>query len=472
MTLRPIRWLALATVLFTLFGLAWLPAASAQSARERIPLLPIVFVHGSSGSAAQFETQAMRFTSNGYPQALLYAFDYDTSVALTENAAQVQAQLDAFIDDVLEETGASQVNAIGHSRGTFVWTTYLDNYPGGAAKVARYANLDGRSQPTLPGGVPTIGVWGEWNSGGEYARVPGLTQIGPDPANNFHYPNKGHTEVATSAEAFARMYRFFTGVAPATTDVVPEAPNRVTVAGRAVVFPQNTGYAGATLELWRLHDRSGQRVGRRPLWSQTLDASGEFGPLPVNGLKHYEFALVREDGSVHHFYQQPFTRSNHFLRLNTSVPNTGLEAFVPKGDFSQALVFSRQREFWGDQGHLTDLLSINGAQLLTPAIAPRTGVTIGVYAYDQGLDGQSDLGKGELFPFNAITFISAGDLFIPAAPNGEGTTRVRLQPRGSGQLIELNVPNWPSSRHRVSVQFRDFVQRQYDFADYPRHWAR
>lgn len=472
MTLRPTRWLALATCLLTLLGFVWLPAASAQSAGERIPLLPIVFVHGSSGSAAQFETQAMRFTSNGYPQALLFAFDYDTSVGLQENAAQVQAQLDAFIDSVLEETGASQVNAIGHSRGTFVWTTYLDNYPGGAAKVARYVNIDGRSQQTLPGGVPTLGIWGEWNSGGEYARAPGLTQIGPDPSNNIHYPNRGHTEVATSAEAFARMYRFFTGAAPATTDVVPEAPNRVTVAGRAVIFPQNTGYASATLELWRLHDRTGQRIGRRPLWSQTLDASGKFGPLPVNGLKHYEFALVREDGSVHHFYQQPFTRSDHFLRLNTSVPNTGLEAFIPKGDFSQALVFSRQREFWGDQGHLTDLLSVNGAQLLTPAIAPRTGVNLGVYAYDQGLDGQSDLGKGELAPFNLVTFISAGDLFIPAAPNGAGVTRLRLQSRGSGQLIELNVPNWPSSRHRVSVQFRDFVQAQYDFADYPRHWAR
>ena len=31
--------------------------------------LPIVFVHGTSGSAAQFETHAMRFTSNGFAQA-------------------------------------------------------------------------------------------------------------------------------------------------------------------------------------------------------------------------------------------------------------------------------------------------------------------------------------------------------------------------------------------------------------------
>ena len=28
---------------------------------------PIIFVHGFAGSAAQFESQAMRFTTNGYP---------------------------------------------------------------------------------------------------------------------------------------------------------------------------------------------------------------------------------------------------------------------------------------------------------------------------------------------------------------------------------------------------------------------
>ena len=54
--------------------------------------LPIVFVHGQSGSAQQFETQAMRFTSNGYPQDLLYAFEYDTSLPTNPTA-----DLDAFI---------------------------------------------------------------------------------------------------------------------------------------------------------------------------------------------------------------------------------------------------------------------------------------------------------------------------------------------------------------------------------------
>jgi triacylglycerol esterase/lipase EstA (alpha/beta hydrolase family) len=36
-------------------------------------LRPVVFVHGSSGSGAQYESQAMRFASNGYPASYVRA---------------------------------------------------------------------------------------------------------------------------------------------------------------------------------------------------------------------------------------------------------------------------------------------------------------------------------------------------------------------------------------------------------------
>jgi len=41
--------------------------------------MPVIFVHGGAGSAAQFESQAMRFTSNGYPAECIMAFEYDSS---------------------------------------------------------------------------------------------------------------------------------------------------------------------------------------------------------------------------------------------------------------------------------------------------------------------------------------------------------------------------------------------------------
>jgi pimeloyl-ACP methyl ester carboxylesterase len=355
-------------------------AEAAPPAQTDDALRPVVFVHGQSGSAQQFETQAMRFTSNGYPQELLYAFEYDTS-----SFVNPLSDLDAFLDGVLAETGADQVYAVGHSRGTSVWTGYLDDPTfDGPEKVAKYVNVDGRSPEELPGGVPTIGIWGEWNTAGSGFNRRGDTdaQIGPDPEDNYYFGTKSHTEVMTSAEAFGVMYEFLTGDAPGTTDVVPEPPGRVSVSGRAVIFPENIGVDGGVLDVWRVAADTGQRVDDEPLYSSPIDQSGEFGPVGVNGLKSYEFAVTRPDGSVHHFYFEPFSRSDHFLRLNTSVPGTGLGSFIPPTDESSGFVVSRQREFWGDQGAGSDQLLVDGVNVLNGVTSPRVGVNLAVFGYD------------------------------------------------------------------------------------------
>jgi triacylglycerol esterase/lipase EstA (alpha/beta hydrolase family) len=64
----------------------------------------------------------MRFTSNDYPQEMLFAFEYNTGAS--ENPLD---DLDAFVDGVLAESGAEKVYAVGHSRGTTVWTSYLED---------------------------------------------------------------------------------------------------------------------------------------------------------------------------------------------------------------------------------------------------------------------------------------------------------------------------------------------------------
>lgn len=453
----------LATLVVALAGFT--AGALASSHTNGGAPLPVVFVHGQSGSAQQFETQAQRFTSNGYPQHLLYAFEYDTSSPLNP-----LSDLDAFLDMVLAETGAEKVYAIGHSRGTTVWTGYLED-PSfqGAGKVAKYVNIDGRTLANLPGGVPTIGIWGEWNTADSGYNRRGNTnaQIGPDPADNFYFGTKSHTETTTSAEAFGVMYEFLTGHAPATTDVVPEPPGQVTVAGRAVIFPANVGYPGATVEVWRVDPATGHRIGSRPHATFPIDASGDFGPLKLNGLKHYEMAVVRPGTpeTTHHFYFEPFSRSDHFVRLNTSLPNQGLEAFVPNDAGRTNLVITRQREFWGDQGASSDQLRIDGLNILQANTSPRTGVNLAVFAHDDGLDGATDLDKGELFPFNLLTFLTAVDVAIQASPDASGSVAVSDNPRGSGRVTIVNVPNWPSDIHRITVQFRDDDQQVERFTD-------
>ena len=82
------------------------------------------------------------------------------------------------------------------------------------------------------------------------------------------------------------------------------------------------------------------------------------------------------------------------------------------------------------------------------------GANQAVFVYDDGDDRVTDLGKGELPPFNAIPFLTAADVFVPADPEGRGTVDVRLVTRGGAEK-RLRTPNSPSTVDRKSVMFRD-----------------
>jgi pimeloyl-ACP methyl ester carboxylesterase len=452
------------------------PVANAAADHER--RLPIVFVHGNSGSAAQFETQFQRFASNGYPRELMFAYEYDTSVP--DNTKAI-ADLDPFIDNVLARTRAPKVLLAAHSRGTTVSHAFLAD-PAHAAQVAKYVNLDGRSSATPPGGVPTLAEWGEWQSPPD----PILGAVGSiGGATNVYNRQFGHTETATSAKTFADIYRFWFGRNPATTRVLPELLGRVEVAGRVVLFPQNVGYAGARLDVWEISALTGQRRGAHPVASYPIDQTGSFGPLRVRGFQTYEFAVTREDGSLHHFYQQAFARDDYFLRLNTGRPGAGLEAFLKHSDHHVNLTFVRGREMWGDQPD-SDTLTVDvigdrvpPLNVLTAGVAPRTGPggadgntgeTNALFLTDVGArtatgyadpDQRTDLDKGQLFPFNNLTFLSAADVYVAADDRAAHTVRLTMRARGGGAPEIINLPSWPSTEHRVSVTFHDYVQTRW-----------
>jgi len=264
------------------------------------------------------------------------------------------------------------------------------------------------------------------------------------------------------------MYEFLTGIAPVTTEVLAVESGTVNVAGRAVIFPENIGYAGSTVQVWEVAPESGQRVDESPVASFVIGASGDFGPLALNSGSHYEFTQLRDatetfpSESVHLFYAEPFTHDDYFFRLQTSLPGESISAFLPRTDDSTGLVIMRQREFWGDQGAMSDELFIDGLNILTPAISPRaagqgSGVNLVVFAFDDGTDNITDLDKGEPFPFSALTFLTAADVFIPAVSGGTGTVELVLVTRG-GSETRLNVPNLPSASGRISVMFRDDTQ--------------
>lgn len=400
---------------------------------------PVIFVHGSAGSAQQFETQAKRFASNGYPADIIEAHEYD-SPSLATILEQVWAGLDQRIDRLLTRTRADRVDLLGHSLGTFVMQGYLASSPTRAAKVAHYVNLDGRPAAAPPGDVPTLAVWGEGD--------PARSIVG---ATNVTFADQSHTQVVTSAETFVEIFRFFTGKAPRTTRIVPQ-PGRTEISGRVVLFPSNVGVTGAHLAAYRIGTWTGARHSTRPMAVLPLAADGSFGPFRADSGARYEFALVRPGAATHHFYLPPVRRTDRLVRLLTSHPDEGLAGLVETGDRHTALTVNRNKEWWGDQGAEGDTLRINGVDILNAANAPRSKRVIGIFAYDRGVDAATDL-SAPIPTFFAQPFITGMDVFIPA----RGIVSVVTRARGGG-LDVLNVPAWPSSGHRISVQVDDFAR--------------
>jgi hypothetical protein len=403
---------------------------------------PMVFVHGGSGSGGQFESQGLRFTENGYPDDYVRVFEYDSSFSV-ESPADVQARLDAFINQVKQQTGRSQVDLLGHSLGTAVSQTYLTSSPAHAANVAHYVNIDGAQAASPPGGVPTLAIWAGRGT-------PGRSIGG---ATNVTVPNQTHVQSATSRESFAHMFRFFTGRDPGTTDIVPEH-GKIKISGRAVLFPQNVGVpAGTSLTIWRVKESNGQRIAH-PVATPALAADGSWGPVRVQSGKRYEFVLEQQ-GQFHHFFYEPFRRSDHLIRLLTNVPGTSFDLIMSRSPDHANLIMVRYKELWGDQGSQNDVLSVNGTNVINAATSPISHRTNAMFAFDQGSDGVSDV-SSPIPVFFGLPFLSAVDLFIPAASPPTGTVRVDLTSRGGGPTREVSFPNYPSSNNTVSVQLNDF----------------
>ncbi|MEH1028267.1 alpha/beta hydrolase [Micromonospora profundi] len=436
------RMLSVVAGLALAVSLSVVPAPRAAEAAAPPTYRPVIFVHGSAGSATQFQSQAKRLASNGYPIDIIEAHEYDSPNTATI-LPQVYAGLDARISRLLTASGADKVDLIAHSLGTFVTQGYLASSPARAARVAHYVNLDGRTAASPPGGVPTLAIWGEGD--------PARTVVG---AANVHFPDQSHTQTVSSTESFGEIFRFLRGREPHTTRIVPQILGTARVSGRAVLFPSNIGVTGATVEVYPVSHLTGGRLSSRPTHRVPLTGDGSFGPFPVLATARYEFAIVRSGAPTHHFYFQPFLRSDSFVRLATSVPGEGLGALVDTSDRHTALTIQRQKEWWGDQGDAGDKLWINGRDVLNPANTPRLKRTIALFAFDDDSDGVTDL-TAPLPEFFSQTFITGMDVFIPAAPANLGVVRVTVGQRGGGYDV-INVPNWKSSAHRVTINVDDF----------------
>ena len=425
-------------------GVTALLGAALSTAHAQDPTLPIVFVHGGAGSAAQYESQAMRFASNEYPNVVT-GIDRTSSISSTLNP-----QLDAFFDGVMAETGDTQIYVVAHSLGTGLMNNYLNSSPARAARVAKYISIDGA--PANCGAIAT-----------QCINITAASM------------GQSHTQSVTSPESFVTQYTFFTGEAPETTLVLPEPPGRVDISGRAINFPANTGAAGAKVEMWEVRPETGERKGHRPRETVVVDASGEFGPFKVNGKKHYEFAVTRPETPTEvHYYMQPFIRDDHLIRLLIAAPDAGTVVNTAVGPDHAAAVLIRYKEWWSDQGAGSDTMFVTTNSptwaadpvnpspptlniLSNPAVATRATLKIGMHVHDAGSDKVSSLAP---IPFFVAQIFQTGvDIWMPATTPPDGWISFVNEPRGDTTLPQVvNVPNWASEDHRIVINWNDYAQ--------------
>ncbi len=119
-------------------GAALTPAAS-------LAVDPILFVHGWSRSASDWNTMKANFEKDGWPKKYLSAYSYNTS---TSNKTTAETTVKSEVEALKKATGASKVDIIAHSMGSLNTRWYIKFVAGGEANVDDWVSLGGPNHGT------------------------------------------------------------------------------------------------------------------------------------------------------------------------------------------------------------------------------------------------------------------------------------------------------------------------------------
>jgi triacylglycerol lipase len=104
---------------------------------------PVLFVHGFNSSASIWTTMIGRFKRDGWRDADLASFSYNTLVSNASTAAIIAGK----VDSIRAATGASHVAVVTHSMGALSARYYVRNL-GGDGKVSALVSLAGANHGT------------------------------------------------------------------------------------------------------------------------------------------------------------------------------------------------------------------------------------------------------------------------------------------------------------------------------------
>jgi triacylglycerol esterase/lipase EstA (alpha/beta hydrolase family) len=118
---------------------------AALSPAGALALDPILFVHGWSGSASNWNTMIGRFEKDGYSKSQLRAYSYNTSQS---NKTDAETVVKSEVEKLKKETGAEKVDIIAHSMGSLNSRWYIKFVAGGEANVDDWVSLGGPNHGT------------------------------------------------------------------------------------------------------------------------------------------------------------------------------------------------------------------------------------------------------------------------------------------------------------------------------------
>ena len=367
------RFLARGAGLLLLAGSLLLTACATRPDPALFP--PIVFVHGNGDSGALWQTTVWRFESNGWPTERLHAIDVPYPLARDEDpreqpgrtsTQQHMAYLKAEVERELDNSGADRAILVGNSRGGNAIRDYIQN-GGGEPRVSH----------AILAGTPNHGIWSvkgmrennefsgtgpfltglntpkdasgnevtqavRWltlrsDNNDKYAQPDGVwigsrgqptnvSYSGPElvGATNVVLPGADHRETAFSPAAFDAMYRFITGEAPKTVEIVPleSIVLNGTVTGLGLNpldpasgnYPNNLPVPGARVQVYAIDPETGERIGEAA-HDKTVGRNGRWGPFDARAGVAYEFAVSAPGYPVNHVYRSGFPRSSGLVHL-------------------------------------------------------------------------------------------------------------------------------------------------------------
>jgi pimeloyl-ACP methyl ester carboxylesterase len=383
-------------------------------------LAPIVFIHGTFGSATEISTPAQLFGSNGYCQDRFVAVEYDS---LGDSPLP---QLEALVDEVRARTGFDQVVLAGHSQGTRHACEYLGLHP---EKVSHYLNLSGGCDGA---GIPSLSISSENDlRDGPVHPAPTATQ------ERVTFEKEDHVAVAGSKNAFVAMWRYLYGSDPEHT-TIQCGQDPVVLFGKAVTLGDNVPRANARIDVFELDTLSHPWERGEPYKTVQANAQGEFRVEVRRGVR-YELRQWDANGTLlGYVYYAPFLRSNYLTRLLSESQNG-----LVKSATTDAIVRDPAHSVWAARylggvlrADWNNSLKIDGAEVLTDENAGRQGNVTGLFMFDNNLNKQSDLGVA----YN-VSFLWGTDVFIDAS---EPRWVDVVWTNEEGRSTEFKVPNWSS----------------------------